>query len=63
MYLSLVQIPEDLRRALDAAGVMWIDIDRKERSDSGNALGEEVVHYLRRYGVRFYRVATVLAAE
>ena len=58
VYLSLVQIPEDLRRALDAAGVMWIDIDRKERSDSGNALGEEVVHYLRRYGVRFYRVAT-----
>jgi hypothetical protein len=36
--------------------VMWIDIEKKERSVFGNDLGEEVVLFLRRYGVRFFRV-------
>jgi acetyltransferase-like isoleucine patch superfamily enzyme len=56
VFLSLHEIPEPMRAALCARRVMWIDIDKKERSDEGNDLGEEVVQYLRRYGVRFLRV-------
>ncbi len=56
VFLSLRSIPRELRTVLSARRVMWIDIENKERSDLGNDLGEEVVHNLRRYGVRFYRV-------
>jgi len=56
VFLSLRVISSDLRKSLSARGVMWVDIESKERSDFGNDLGEEVVLYLRRYGVRFFRV-------
>jgi hypothetical protein len=56
VLLSLKTIPEAVRRTLNARKVMWIDIERKEQSLFWNDLGEEVVLFLRRYGVRFFRV-------
>jgi hypothetical protein len=55
--LSLRRLPDDTRARLARRGVAWIDIQAKERSDYGNDLAEEVVQFLRRYGVRFTRVA------
>lgn len=55
VFLSLRTVPATVRSTLSDRRVMWIDIERKERSDWGNDLGEEVVQYLRRYGVRFLR--------
>ncbi len=56
VFLSLRSIPDQVRRSLSDRRIVWIDIEAKERSDFGNELGEEVVLYLRRYGVRFNRV-------
>lgn len=56
VFVSLRSIPPEARAELDARGQMWIDIESKERPDAGNRMGEEVVQYLRRYGVRFFRV-------
>ena len=56
VILSLLQIPERNRHDFAEAGQMWIDIEKKERSDQGNVFGEEVVQYLKRYGVRLFRV-------
>ena len=53
--ISLYSIPSEIRRKLDSARCVWIDIQNKERSDHGNELGEEVAMYLRRYGVRLLR--------
>jgi hypothetical protein len=41
---------------MTTAGVMWIEIARKEQSEYSNPLGDEVSLYLRRYGVRTVRV-------
>lgn len=56
VFLSLRHIPVEMRQAFSRRGVMWMDIELKERSDAGNELGEEVVQHFRRYGVRFFRV-------
>jgi acetyltransferase-like isoleucine patch superfamily enzyme len=56
VVLSLRSIARQRRDLLSSRGVMWIDIESKERSDAGNPLGEEVAQHLRRYGVRFFRV-------
>jgi acetyltransferase-like isoleucine patch superfamily enzyme len=56
VFLSLRNIPSELRRQLLDRGIHWFDIERKERSASSNDLGEEVAHYLRRHGVRFTRL-------
>ena len=56
VLLSLRQIPDPVRAWLNQQGVMWIDVECKERSDLGNNLGEETAMYLRRYGVRLLRV-------
>ena len=56
VVLSLHRIPGSLRSTLAARGVMWLDIEAKERSDAGNDLGEETAIHLRRHGVRFFRV-------
>ena len=55
VVLCLHRIPDRLRNKLSQKGVMWLDLDAKERSDAGNDLGEEMVQYLRRHGVRFFR--------
>jgi acetyltransferase-like isoleucine patch superfamily enzyme len=56
VLLSLKTIPPDLRKRLFRKQVMWIDIEKKEQSNFSNDLGDEVVLFLRRYGVRFFRV-------
>ncbi len=56
VFLSLWAIPGPLRQALARSGILWLDIENKERSDARNPLGEEVAQHLRRYGVRFFRV-------
>ena len=55
VFLSLCRIPAEQRHTLSNRGLMWVDIEAKERTAWGNDLGEEVVLYLRRYGVRFVR--------
>jgi acetyltransferase-like isoleucine patch superfamily enzyme len=58
VFVSLRSIPPEVRAALEARGQMWIDLEAKERPNAGNPMGEEVVQYLRRYGVRFFRVGS-----
>jgi len=57
-WLSLNRISEELRRTLTRHGILWIDIETRERSDLSNPFGEEAVQFLRRYGVRFSREET-----
>ena len=57
VFLSLQRLPDEARQQLFRRKVAWIDIEAKERSDYGNDLAEEVMQFLRRYGVRFNRVA------
>jgi acetyltransferase-like isoleucine patch superfamily enzyme len=56
VFLSLWEIPKRIRAHLSAKKVMWIDIERKEQPLFWNELGEEIALYLKRYGVRLYRV-------
>jgi hypothetical protein len=56
VFLSLRTIPKEYRRILNIKKVTWIDIERKEQPLLLNDLGEEVVLFLRRYGVRFFHV-------
>jgi len=55
VFLSLWEIPEDVRASLSSRDILWIDIARKERSRISNDLGEEVSNFLKRYGVRTLR--------
>lgn len=55
VLISLWAMPPDVRSALDASGRAWLDIERKERSDTDNDLAHELAMYFRRYGVRFSR--------
>lgn len=56
VFVSLKTIPEEVRKRLNIANVMWLDIEKKERPLFWNDLGDEVALFLRRYGVRFFRV-------
>ncbi len=56
VILSLRHVPEERRREFARRGQMWIDLEKKERSDIENELGQEVSQYLKRYGVRLLRV-------
>ncbi len=56
LLLCLHQIPDQLRSEMVRRKQMWIDLEKKERSDFGNDLGEEVAQYLKRYGVRLFRM-------
>ena len=55
VFVSLPEIPGPERARLDAAGTMWIDIAKKERSERSDDLGEEIVERLVLYGVRLTR--------
>ena len=55
VFLSLHRIPQEARSAYDRQQTLWIDIAAKERSEHSNEMGEEVVQYLKRYGVRLFR--------
>ncbi len=56
VLLSLWDIPDDIRERLRSEGTMWIEIAKKEQSRMSNDLGDEVSNFLKRYGVRTYRV-------
>jgi acetyltransferase-like isoleucine patch superfamily enzyme len=62
VFVSLRNIPDATRAHLAGRGVLWLDLERKERGDVRHALGEEVAQYLRRHGVRFNRAAASGAA-
>jgi hypothetical protein len=55
-FVSLPPVTPAERAALGASGAMWIDLAAKERSDHGNDVGEEIAQYLKRYGIRLFRV-------
>lgn len=55
VFLSLREIPEEIRRSLQAQNTMWIDIASKEKSRLSNDLGDEVSFFFKRYGVRLLR--------
>ena len=57
VLLSLRDIPEDMRQHLHAQGTAWIEIDKKEQSRKSNLLCDEVAHFLKRYGVRTFRIS------
>ena len=59
VVVSLYRLSPEIRRTLNSAVCVWIDIESKERSDHGNDIGEEVAMYLRRYGVRLLREQAV----
>jgi acetyltransferase-like isoleucine patch superfamily enzyme len=56
VLLSLREIPKSDRSYMNSKQIMWIDIERKEQPLFWNDLGEEVALYLKRDGVRLYRV-------
>ena len=53
--LSLRAIPADVRGALAARDVKWIDVANKEHSRGSSDLIDEVLLFLKRYGVRTLR--------
>ena len=55
VLLRFRTISSEGRRNLDARKAVWFDIEKKERSDFSNDLGDEVALFLRRYGIRFFR--------
>jgi len=55
VFLSLREIPSDMRRFLDTHRVKWIEIANKEQARFSNDLADEVLLFLKRYGVRTLR--------
>jgi len=55
VFLSLCEIPDDMRDLLRSRNIMWIDIATKEQIRISNDLGDEVSSFLKRYGVRTAR--------
>jgi acetyltransferase-like isoleucine patch superfamily enzyme len=62
VFLSLREIPADLRDLLDTRRVMWIEIASKEQARLSNDLGDEVLLFLKRYGVRMLRSSATSGA-
>lgn len=56
VFLSFDRIPREERSGLDARRATWFDVESKETSLETNDLGGEVALFLRRYGIRFFRV-------
>jgi hypothetical protein len=61
VFLSLHEIPGDLREFLGSRNVTWIDISSKEQARVSNVLGDEVSSFLKRYGVRTARYPRISA--
>lgn len=55
VILSLVEIDERERQMLKSRRQMWLDIGHKQQGGISNLLGEELVEFIKRYGVRFER--------
>ena len=56
ILLSLWKLPQHIRLHCNNNNIFWIDIESKEQPDIDSDLGEEIVHFFKRYGVRLYRV-------
>jgi acetyltransferase-like isoleucine patch superfamily enzyme len=56
VLISLKEIPREVREMCNSRMIMWIDIEKKEQPLFWNDLGEEVTLFLKRYGVRLFRV-------
>ncbi len=56
VLLSFGKILPVERTELESRGTIWFDVENKERSSPTNDLAEEVALFLRRYGIRFFRV-------
>jgi acetyltransferase-like isoleucine patch superfamily enzyme len=55
VFLSLLEIPADVRDILTSQNIVWIDVAKKEQPRISNDLGDEVLDFLKRYGVRTLR--------
>jgi acetyltransferase-like isoleucine patch superfamily enzyme len=55
VFLSLREIPENVRASLTARNIVWIDVTKREQPRVSNSLGDEVLSFLKRYGVRTLR--------
>lgn len=55
VFLSLPKIVDEERRKIEVGGGMWIDLENKCRGGVSNELGEEILLFLSRYGLRFSR--------
>ena len=54
LVLSLPEIDRELRRSLNSDGIMWMEIEGKERSErSHDAFSREIAQVVGRWGVRF----------
>jgi acetyltransferase-like isoleucine patch superfamily enzyme len=62
VFLSLCEIPGDIRDLLRSRNITWIDIARKEQTRISNDLGDEVLSFLKRYGVRTARCPRISSA-
>ncbi|HMA54079.1 MAG TPA: hypothetical protein VKT17_06430, partial [Acidobacteriota bacterium] len=58
VYVRFRAISASGRVSLEARRIAWFDIEHKERSEATNELADEVALFLRRYGIRFFRVAS-----
>jgi acetyltransferase-like isoleucine patch superfamily enzyme len=56
VFLSLWEIPDDVRERLLSQDTMWIEIAKKEQSRHSNDFGDEVSNFLKRYGIRTTRI-------
>ncbi len=56
LILSLCAIPDSARQKLNNSNISWVDIENKEQPFLMNDLGEEVALFLKRYGIRLFRV-------
>jgi acetyltransferase-like isoleucine patch superfamily enzyme/cold shock CspA family protein len=56
VFVRFHEISDAGRKALGRRGVAWFDVEHKERSEATNELADEVALFLRRYGIRFFRV-------
>lgn len=56
VLLSTAALSSAARASCERAGGCWLDLESKQRSETGTPLGEELAAFLGRYGVRFERV-------
>jgi acetyltransferase-like isoleucine patch superfamily enzyme len=57
VLLSLWEIPLPVKRLCSSNNIFWIDIEKKEQPDRQHELGDEIVYFLKRYGLRLFRSA------
>jgi acetyltransferase-like isoleucine patch superfamily enzyme len=55
VFVSLCEIPADVRELFSAKAISWIDITKKAQSRLSNDLSDEVSNFFKRYGVRTLR--------